>query len=205
MNFKKEKEEWLLLFIQKFREVLDSKEYHDYREFFPAFCNNRFLSIELLELHDKKGVHEGNIISFYASKYGDHVKIVKKQDSPWEAFFEGVSDILQYLNDFLSKAEDLSDIQAFRRYYEYNQSFLPNFSLKEFKNSIELPLNFLEKNITTFIKVLIEKEILKKLILLTNNHLYQKAINRISLLKIEEIREILQFLESDWSEIKKHF
>jgi hypothetical protein len=198
-----DKKEWLLLFVQKFREILDSDGYREYREFFPAFCNTPYLSIELLEVYNKKGEHDGNIISFYSSEYGDQVKIVEQEKSFWGSFFKGVTYGLEYLTDYISKAGDLTNIQAFQKYYEYNQNLLTNFSLKEFRNSIGLPLNFLKQEVTSFIKELIDKEILSKLKILTNNHLYEKAIFRISLLKVDEINEIIEFLDSDWSEIEE--
>ncbi len=110
---------------------------------------------------------------------------------------------LEYLTDYISQAGDLTNIQAFRKYYEYTQNYLTNFSLKEFRNSIDLPLNFLEQDVTSFIKKLIDKEILSKLKILTNNHLYERAIFRISLLKVAEINEIIEFLDSDWSKIEE--
>lgn len=199
----KDKKEWLLLFVRKFREILYSDEYREYREFFPAFCNTPYLSIELLEVYYKKGEHDGNIISFYSSEYGDQVKIIEQKKSFWGSFFKGVTYGLEFLTDYISKSGDLTNIQAFRKYYEDTQNFLTNFSLKEFRNSIELPLNFLEQDVTNFIKKLIDKEILSKLKILTYNHLYEKAIFRISLLKIDEINEIIEFLDSDWSKIKE--
>jgi hypothetical protein len=198
-----DKKEWLLLFVRKFREILDSDGYREYREFFPAFCNTPYLSIELLEVHDKEGEHDGNIISFYSSEYGDQVKIVEQEKSFWGSFFKGVTYGLEYLTDYISKSGDLTNIQAFRKYYEFNQNYSTNFSLKEFRNSIDLPLNFLEQDVTNFIKKLIDKEILSKLKILTNNHLYEKAIFRISLLKVDEINEIIEFLDSEWSEIEE--
>lgn len=198
-----DKKEWLLLFVRKFREILDSDGYREYREFFPAFCNTPYLSIELLEVYDKEGKHDGNIISFYSSEYGDQVKIVEQEKSFWGSFFKGVTYGLEYLTDYISKSGDLTNIQAFRKYYEFTQNYSTNFSLKEFRNSIDLPLNFLEQDVTNFIKKLIDKEILSKLKILTNNHLYEKAIFRISLLKVDEINEIIEFLDSEWSEIEE--
>ncbi len=194
-----DKKEWLLLFVQKFREILDSKENREYREFFPAFCDNPYLSIELQEIYDKQGKHTRNKINLFSSEYGDQVKIVKQKDSLWLSLLEGFSYGLKNLTDYMVKGGSLTNIPAFQKYYKDNQELLVNFSLQGFRNSIDLPLNFLESDVTDFIIKLIDKEIFSKLRVLTNNHLYQKAINRISLLRIDEINEISKFLESDWS------
>jgi len=52
---------------------------------------------------------------------------------------------------------------------------------------------------------LIDREILSKLRVLTHNHIYQKAFNRISLLKKNQIEEIINFLDSDWTKKEEVF
>jgi len=118
-----DKKKWLFSFVRNFREILDSEEYREYREFFPAFCNTPYLSIEHLEVYNKQGEHNGNIISFYSSQNGDQVKIVKQEESFWGAFFEGVTYGLDQLTDYISKAGDLTDIQSFRKYFEIIKIF----------------------------------------------------------------------------------
>lgn len=201
-----DKKEWLLLFTQKFREILDTEKYREYREFFPAFCKDLYpyLNIELRELFDKKGNHTRNVLSLFSSKYGDQVNIIQKKDSFWLDFFSILFDSLGDFTNFIEKTKDKSmkNILAFQKYYRDNQDLLPNFSLNDYRNTIDLPLDFLENDFSIFVKTLIEKEILLKLKILTHNHLYQKAINRISLLKIDEINKIIEFLDSDWSKIE---
>ena len=197
-----DKKKWLFLFLRKFREILDTEGYREYREFFPAFCKTPYLSIKLHELSDKQGKHTRNLIYLYSSDYGDQVEIVKQKVSFWVDLLEGISYGLKSLTDYIAKGGDLTNIQDFQKYYKFNQKFLAEFSLKEFRNSIVLPLDFIEKDVTEFIKRLIDKEILSKLKILTHDHLYHNAINRISLLKSNEIIDIMDFLDSDWSELE---
>ena len=188
--------------MRKFREILDTEEYREYREFFPAFCQTPYLSIKLHELFDKQGKHINNLVYLYSSDYGDQVEIVKEKVSFWLDLLEGISYGLKTLTDYIAKGGDLTNIQELQKYTEYNQKFLADFSLKGFRNRIVLPLDFLEKDVSDFIKKLIDEKILSKLKVLTHDQLYRKALNRISLLKSNEIIDIMGFLDSDWSELE---
>jgi len=185
----KDKKDWLLLFVRKFREILDIKEYREYREFFPAFCNYTYLSIELQEFFDKQGNHTKNILYLFSSEYGDQVEIVQRKDSFWMDFFNIFINSLNDFTEYLEKTKDIGmkNILTFQNFNNNKLNSSIHFSLQDLRN---------------FIKTLIDKEILTKLKILTHNHLYQKALNRISLLKFEEINEIIEFLDSDWSETK---
>ena len=200
-----EKKNWLLLFIQKFREILETEEYRGYREFFQAFCKDLYpyLSVELLEFYDKQGNHVRNEISLFSSDYGDKVEIVKKKDSFWQILF---TSLLYSANEFVELYEKSNDksingILAFQKYYNDRKDLLLNFSTKDYWNTINLRNDFLDQDPVKLIKKLIDKEILSKLKVLTTNHQYQRAINRISLLKDNEVEDIIEFLDSDWSKI----
>jgi len=156
-----DKKKWLFRLIRKFREILDKEEYKDYQEFFPAFCSSPYLSVILREFYDKNGNHVRNILSLSSATYGDEVNITEERNIPW---LDYVGNFLNSLNDFTSLVVDsgdasLKNIKAIQKYYWKNQEFLTNFSTQEYRNTINLPLDFLERDITKLIKALIDKDI----------------------------------------------
>ena len=65
--------------------------------------------------------------------------------------------------------------------------------------AIFLPKNYLELNVTEFVKKIIDKEILWRLKNLKKRIHVKKSLNRLSLIDKKTLEDIIEFLNADWT------
>jgi len=91
-------------------------------------------------------------------------------------------------------------------YIEYDTSFFEQTSEDDYEqiypiHTFQLPLEFYEKEVQSFVKNIIRAKILKKLSESRANSLYRKSMNRLSIISQDEIQEVLDFLNIDWTSV----
>lgn len=179
---------WLNKFKKEFRRLLDTEQYEDHKEIFNGFSNQiPYIELELLSVYYSDALNSYEL-RIHENNYGDSI----------------TQHSLVYKDPSLEEKEiDRLEIQQ-ENWYKEQASYLMETSPNDYEivyplHTFRLPLNFYERDVRDFIKSTIDSTILKKLIEHTKDILHKKCLNRLSLISNDEIKEIIAFLDDDWT------
>ena len=186
--------DWLLLFAQEFRKILNSKEYKDYIEFFRAFSGDiNYITLDLIKIYYNGTIHSYEL-RIHKGLYGDNIRIrnIRLKSSI------GITDH----NDRLSiEMENEAKIQdSYGEPTEFDEEGrVIDFDYFYPLQTISLPLNFQDLEISAFVKKEIDDKILFQLNELKNMILLHKCLNRLSLISEDSLEKITDFFTQDWT------
>lgn len=186
--------DWLLLFAQKFRKILDSKEYYSYIEFFRAFSGNvNYITLDLIGIHYDEELHS-NELRIHKGLYGDNVRV---RDLKLKSTI-GITDYTE------REMVEMNNEGKIQNSYVEPTGFDEEGRVVDYDffyplQVITLPPNFQDLDITTLVKKEIDKEILFQLNELKNKILQHKSLNRLSLISEDSLNNITDFFSQDWT------
>ncbi len=172
------KEIWLLKFVHKFREILDSEENQKYRQLFPAFRNDLiYLNIKLVEVRYDEFIDSYDL-QFFKGFYGDEVEFGSLNLKAYSSDMERID------REFTDHQNDQIIQHSFFEPLDFDEDGrVVDFGFIYPLQTIVLPKEFEKLEIQEFTSNIIEKEILKyfknratepnKIV---NEEFYEKAI-----------------------------
>ena len=188
-------EKWLLNLSKEFRRVLDKEEYRGYKESFRAFSEDvTYVSLKLVKYY-YDDVLESYELRLYKDYYGDTVEMggLINLKSTLTASNRTERNFIEWENSekIRSSYAEPIEIDAVGNVIDWDY-FYPI-------QTISLPKNFLELNVTEFVKRIIDEEILSRLKNLKERIQVKKSFNRLSLIDKKTLEDIVTFLNEDWT------